>query len=91
MKLNADDTERGTYRTESKPKLQMKAREIQKEAERLGPPNKMVSQGGNGDSALHLGTGEKPKTNKETLPDRLQVQTSKYFTLSLWKWVLERK
>lgn len=84
MKLNADDTERGTYRTESKPKLQ-------KEAERPGPPNKLVSQGENGDSALHLGTGEKPKTNKEILPDRLQVQTSKYFTLSLWKWVLERK
>lgn len=77
MKLNADDTERGTYRTQSKPKLQMKAREIQKEAKRPGPPNKLVSQGGNGDSALHLGTGKNPKLTRKH-SRQTQVRTPQY-------------
>lgn len=71
----------------------MKGRKIQKEAKQPGFKDAMKVQGLRTNQsvtedmnlALHLGTGEKPKTNKETLPDRFQVQTSKYFTRSLWK------
>lgn len=101
VKLNLDDTEQDTYRTrkanpnfkskQGKSKGSQEAR-LQRRHKGPGPPNELLSVTEKWRlSALHLGTGEKPRTNRETLPDRFQVQTSKYFTLSLWKWVLERK
>lgn len=76
----------------------MKGRKIQKETKRSGFKdttkvwgllNKLADQlrvSMEKSQCFTLGYGEKPEHNKKTPSDSFQVQTSKYFTLSLlWK------